>query len=189
MATGQQIAFDYGGTINAFYDSTVTALHLTSQVLADGGFMLDHNSGTALTWNSTSGVAQLQGNLTVTGNLYTQNNLTAGGSTYLAGPVTITSTSTFNNASTFQSLVTMNGGLTVSTGALIAKNGLAVSGGPISLPTYTVASLPSAAVGAMVYASNGRKAGEAAGSGTGVLAVMGSSGQWISVMSGTTVAA
>jgi hypothetical protein len=189
MATGQQIAFDYGGTINAFYDTSVSALHMTSQILADGGLLLDHNSGTVLFWSSTSSAAQLQGNLTVSGNLYTPNNLTAGGTTYLAGPVTVTSTSTFNNASTFQSLVTMNGGLTVASGALSARSGLTVTGGPINLPTYTVAALPSASVGAMAYVTNGRKVGEAAGSGTGVLAVAGSSGQWTSVMGGTAVAA
>jgi hypothetical protein len=189
MATGQQIAFDYGGTINAFYDTSVNALHVTSQILPDGGLLLDHNSGTALLWSSTSNAAQLQGNLTVSGNLYTPNNLTAGGTTYLAGPVTVTSTSTFNNASTFQSQVTMNGGLTVASGALSARGGLTVTGGSINLPTYTVAGLPTASVGAMAYVTNGRKVGEAAGSGTGILAVAGSSGQWVSVMSGAAVAA
>lgn len=189
MGTGHQIAFDYGGTINVFYDANVGALHATSQILADGGLLLDHTSGTTFFWNASANVAQLQGNMTVTGNFYTPSNLTAGGYTYLAGPVTVANTSTFNNTSTFQSQVTMNGGLNVASGALSAKDGLSVSGGPIGLPTYTVAGLPTASVGALAYVTNGRKVGEAAGSGTGVLAVAGSSGQWISVMSGIAVAA
>ena len=50
-------------------------------------------------------------------------------------------------------------------------------------------SLPQATVGSLVYETNGRKTGEAAGAGTGVLVAGGSSGQWISVMSGMTVLA
>ncbi len=43
------------------------------------------------------------------------------------------------------------------------------STGPVALPTYTVAALPTpASVGAIAFASNGRKPGEAAGAGTGV---------------------
>lgn len=41
--------------------------------------------------------------------------------------------------------------------------------GAVTLPTYVVASLPVGANGQIVYASNGRKVGEGAGSGTGVI--------------------
>lgn len=188
MATGQQIAFDYNGTYNIFYDTSVNSLHATSQILADGGFLLNYGSGTGLYWSSSANAAQLQGNLTVTGNVLVNNNVTVGGISFMAGPVTMINTATFNNVATFQSSVTMNNGLTVASGAVTAKAGLTVSGSPINLPTYTVAALPTAAVGALAYASNGRKVGEAAGCGTGVLVVGGSSG-WISVMSGTAVTA
>jgi len=89
----------------------------------------------------------------------------------------------------------MAAGLTISSGALVAKGGasvtggLSVGGGTIALPTYAVASLPSTVAGALAYATNGRKTGEAAGAGSGVLVVGGSGGQWISVMSGTAVLA
>jgi hypothetical protein len=89
----------------------------------------------------------------------------------------------------------MSGGLTVTSGQVFADSGMSVIGGlsvgsgTIGLPTYSVASLPQATVGSLAYATNGRKTGEAAGAGTGVLVAGGSSGQWISVMSGTTVLA
>ncbi|HEY7580260.1 MAG TPA: hypothetical protein VH855_21945 [Acetobacteraceae bacterium] len=58
------------------------------------------------------------------------------------------------------------------------------SSGPVVLPAYTVAALPtSAAAGAIAFASNGRKPGEAAGSGTGVQ-VFYDGRNWISVSSG-----
>ena len=199
LATGQQIAFDYGGTINVFFDAAINALHVTSSFAADGGLIIDHVSGTSLVWDSTalgtSGGAQLQGNLLVTGTIYTWSNLTVGGSTYLAGVVNLGGPVSVGSTSTFQGAVSMSGGLTVSAGTLVAKGGasitgsLSVGGGTLGLPTYTVATLPATAAGALAYASNGRKTGEAAGAGSGVLAVGNGSGQWISVMSGTPVLA
>jgi hypothetical protein len=54
----------------------------------------------------------------------------------------------------------------------------------------TVATLPaSATAGAKAYASNGRKNGEAAGTGTGVEVFADNSGRWISVLSGAPVQA
>lgn len=61
--------------------------------------------------------------------------------------------------------------------------------GPIVLQSYTVVNLPSGVVaGAKAFASNGRKPGEAAGSGSGV-EVFFDGQHWISSCSGTTVAA
>jgi len=199
LANGQQIAFDYGGSINAFYDTSISALHFTSTIAADGGLLLDHNSNTNLFWDTTafgsSGGGHLQGNLMVTGTLYTPSSFMAGGATNLAGPVSVNNTISFSGVSSFQSSVSMSAGLTVSSGTFVAKGGasvtggLSVGGGTIGLPTYTVATLPSTVAGALAYATNGRKTGETAGAGSGVLVVGGSSGQWISVMSGTTVLA
>jgi hypothetical protein len=199
LATGQQIAFDYGGLINTFYDTSISALHITSTIFADGGLLLDHKSNTTLYWDSaafgSSGGGHLQGNLLVSGTLYSPTGLTVGGASYLGGPVTASSTATFSGTSTFQGAVSMNAGLTVSSGTLVAKGSasvmgsLSVDGGTIGLPTYPVATLPATVAGGLAYATNGRKTGEAAGAGTGILVVGGSSGQWISVMSGTTVLA
>jgi len=69
------------------------------------------------------------------------------------------------------------------------SGGLSVGGGTIGLPTYSVAALPPSTIGALAYVTNGRKTGEAAGVGTGVLAVGEGGSQWISVMSGTAVLA
>ena len=199
LATGQQIAFDYNGLVSVFFDTALDALHVTSTIVADGGLLLDHKSGTLFYWDAlafgSSGGGHLAGNLLVNGTLYTPSNLTVGGTSYLGGPITAANTATFSNTSAFLGAVSMTAGLTVSAGALVAKGGasisggLSVGGGAIGLPTYTVATLPSAAAGALAYATNGRKIGEGVGGGTGVLVVGGSGGQWVSVTSGTTVIA
>jgi hypothetical protein len=72
--------------------------------------------------------------------------------------------------------------------ARVSRSGDTMTG-PLGLPTYTVAALPSSTVGALAYATNGRKTSEAVGEGTGVLVVGGIDTQWISVMSGTAVLA
>lgn len=57
--------------------------------------------------------------------------------------------------------------------------------------SFTVAALPSTEVvhaGDLAYATNGRKAGQVAGAGTGVL-VFNDGATWIAVDSGATVAA
>jgi hypothetical protein len=60
---------------------------------------------------------------------------------------------------------------------------------PPTLPSYTVAMLPaSPGAGAMAFASNGRKPGEAAGAGTGV-GVFNDGSRWISVCGGSQIAA
>lgn len=59
---------------------------------------------------------------------------------------------------------------------------------PFNIASYTVAALPTATAGAMAYASNGRKAGEGVGVGTGVL-VFRDGSNWIAVDTGATVAA
>lgn len=57
-----------------------------------------------------------------------------------------------------------------------------------NLPTYTVAGLPAtAAVGAMAYATNGRKSGEGAGVGTGVPVWFNASNQWFAMWSSALV--
>lgn len=43
--------------------------------------------------------------------------------------------------------------------------------GPVRPGSYTVATLPAGVPGALAFASNGRKVGEAAGAGTGILVV------------------
>ena len=197
LATGHQIAFDYAGAITAFYDASISALHFTTTIAADGGLLFDHKSGTSLLWNSTafspSGGAYLQGNLMITGTLYTLSSFVVGGTTNFDGSVSVNATASFYSASSFQSSVSMSSGLTISAGTLVAKGNasisgsLSVGGGAIGLPIYTVATLPSAALGSLAYATNGRKTGEAAGAGTGVLVVEGSGGQWMSVMAGTAV--
>ncbi len=61
---------------------------------------------------------------------------------------------------------------------------------PIVLPSYPVAALPTSPLaGSKAYASDGRKSGEAVGTGTGVEVFADNSGRWISVLSGAPIAA
>jgi hypothetical protein len=62
------------------------------------------------------------------------------------------------------------------------------STGPFTAATYAVADLPAVGVGQVAYASNGRKNGEGAGSGTGVL-VFSDATAWRACDTGATVAA
>jgi hypothetical protein len=60
--------------------------------------------------------------------------------------------------------------------------------GTVQLPVYTVANLPAAKAGSVSFASNGRKNGEGAGLGTGVLAFYDGTA-WRACDTGATVAA
>jgi hypothetical protein len=59
---------------------------------------------------------------------------------------------------------------------------------PVRFPTYTVATLPAGAAGDQAYVSDGRKNGEGAGLGTGVV-VFKDGTAWRAVDTGATVAA
>lgn len=63
------------------------------------------------------------------------------------------------------------------TGLTVRSGSLAIVAGVAGLASYTFASLPTAAAGSMAYCSNGRKVGEGAGAGTGVI-VYYSGGAW-----------
>lgn len=77
-------------------------------------------------------------------------------------------------------------GLT-ATGMIVAQSGATMTGGVLQLSQYSVSSLPSSSPGALAYASNGRKPGEPAGAGTGVVVWSSNGSQWLSLMSGTPV--
>lgn len=66
--------------------------------------------------------------------------------------------------------------------------GAIAAGGPVNLKAYTVAGLPAGSAGDTAYASNGRKNGEGAGLGTGVL-VFKDGTAWRACDTGATVAA
>lgn len=74
-----------------------------------------------------------------------------------------------------------NATLTHSTGRI-------ASNVPVGLPSYTVAGLPTGTAGDVAYASNGRKNGEGAGAGTGVM-VFKDGTAWIACDTGAAVAA
>ena len=68
------------------------------------------------------------------------------------------------------------------------ENLLLVPTGPIASMSYTVAALPTPSAGLIAYASNGRKNGEGAGLGTGVM-VFADASAWRACDTGATVAA
>jgi hypothetical protein len=81
--------------------------------------------------------------------------------------------------------------VTVSSGVSFQMDSTTVfdTNGLLNARSYAVASLPAAGTaGRVAYASDGRKAGEGAGSGTGVL-VFDDGSNWIAVDTGATVAA
>ncbi|TXH53507.1 MAG: hypothetical protein E6Q97_13100 [Desulfurellales bacterium] len=77
----------------------------------------------------------------------------------------------------------------VGAAIVLSQTAARISGSvPFGLPSYTVAGLPTGAAGDIAYASNGRKNGEGAGSGTGVL-VFKDGTAWRACDTGATVAA
>lgn len=84
-------------------------------------------------------------------------------------------------ATTYNLSLQPNGGSVVTGGAVTA-------GGPVNLKSYTVAGLPAGSAADAAYASNGRKNGEGAGAGTGVL-VFKDGTAWRACDTGATVAA
>lgn len=76
----------------------------------------------------------------------------------------------------------------VSNKAQLPLDGSDAMTGPITLASYTVAGLPTVGAGKLAYASNGRKNGEGAGAGTGVM-VFSDATAWRACDTGATVAA
>lgn len=99
-----------------------------------------------------------------------------------------------NAGSNFAISAWTDAGAFSSTPFYIARSSGAVSllaaamGGPINMKSYTVAGMPAGSAGDVVYASNGRKNGEGAGAGTGVL-VFKDGTAWRACDTGATVAA
>jgi hypothetical protein len=79
--------------------------------------------------------------------------------------------------------------LVVYNASVDSYNVIGIGDAAPTIPTYTVANLPSSApAGSMAYASNGRKNGEGSAAGTGVMAFKDGSA-WRAVDTGATVAA
>lgn len=147
---------------------------------------------------SVGGILGCAGALTVGSNLTASNGtfsgtLTAGSAVQL-GPTSIKGSLSTTGALSATggvsgSSLTVTGavsaaGITAS-GMVVAQGGATLVGGTLQLPQYPVASLPVSSPGALAYASNGRKPGEPAGSGTGVVVWSSSGNQWLSIVSGT----
>lgn len=76
----------------------------------------------------------------------------------------------------------------MAAGAAVAEVGRHKSTGTYKMPVFTVANLPAGTAGEISFASNGRKNGEGAAAGTGVL-VFHDGTAWRACDTGATVAA
>ena len=76
----------------------------------------------------------------------------------------------------------------MAAGAAVAEKGRVTSKGTYKYPSFTVAALPAGTAGETAFASNGRKNGEGAAAGTGVL-VFHDGTAWRACDTGATVAA
>ncbi len=161
LGSGQQLALDTGGAANLLYDVGAGAIRSTAPLQVTGA--LGVSGATQL------GATTIKGSLSVTGGISAPAGLT-GSSVSLSGAISA-------------------GGSLAVAGALTAQSGATISGGVLALPCYSVAALPIASAGALAYATNGRKPGEALGAGSGVLVWGTSNKQWLSILSGTPVQA
>ncbi len=161
LGSGQQLALDTGGTANLLYDAGAETIRSTAPLQVTGTLGV---SGT-----TQLGATTVKGSLSVTGAITASAGLT-GSTVAVSGAISA------------------GGSLTVA-GALAAQGGAVISGGVLGLPSYAVAALPTASPGALAYATNGRKPGEAQGSGSGVLVWGTTAKQWLSILSGTPVQA
>jgi len=154
LGSGQQLALDTGGIANLLYDAGAGAIRVTAPLQVGGAL-------------GVSGAAQL-GATTVKGSLGVAGGINAAAG--LAGA-----------SLSVSGAVSAGGSVTVG-GALTVQSGAAISGGLLALPSYAVAALPTASAGALAYAVNGRKPGEASGAGSGVLVWGSSIKQWLSIL-------
>lgn len=213
LGSGQKLAFDTAGSATLFYDPNLQSLRTTAPLQVGGTLAVTGtlNAGAV----SLSGPVSVGSTLACTGTIsaatfvsttdvHAGGNLAAAGTVIATGaaqlgPTTVTgSLSTTGNvqssgtvsAAGFAATGTLSiAGSAGVSGALNVKGGLTASGGLVMLPTYTVATLPPAAAGALAYATNGRKPGEAAGAGSGVLVWGTAAKQWLSAMNGAAVQA
>jgi hypothetical protein len=206
LAAGHQIAFEPTITYRLAYDSSTNVLRWyqgsQSYVVGKGitvGFQTVCSTNSTLSNYLTGNIIFLTGISTYTITLPPAATVAAG------------TGFTFSVTSTASVAITPSGTDAIDNGPVtlhqndryqIIADGMALwhevfrtnainprFGGPLVLPSYTVAGLPAtASAGAKAFASNGRKPTEAAGAGSGV-EVFNDGVRWISVCAGSQVLA
>lgn len=141
-------------------------------------------------WDGSSWLVVVDGDVYIEDSLYIAAPAFANGdSVRLANITKIRFTaSTLRSGSSNLLIRTIFAHFSTSYGTLWAPRAGALFVTPPRLPTYTVATLPSGTAGEAAFASDGRKNGEGASSGTGVMVFFDGS-NWIATDTGAAVAA
>ncbi len=206
MAAGHAIAFEPTASNRIAYDSATNTLRYYQGTLSypvgkgiSLGWQSVYSANATLPSNAAGNMVSLSGSSAYTITLPAANTVAAGtGFTFaVVGAANIAITPSGSDAIDNKP-VTLNPNdryHLVSDGAsswreVFRTNSVNPhSSGPMVLPSYSVAGLPtSTKAGAIAFANNGRKPGEAAGSGTGVQ-VYYDGRNWISASSGALPAA
>jgi len=108
---------------------------------------------------------------------------TAAGNNEIGARISAVTTDVTSTSEDFDLVVS-----TMAAGAAVAERGRVTSKGTYKYPSFTVAGLPAGTAGETAFASNGRKNGEGAAAGTGVL-VFHDGTAWRACDTGATVAA
>ncbi len=139
LGTGQQIAFDYAGASNIYYDTRITSLRMTAPLRVDG--QLNAAAGIICATATISGAASfgagiqcggtvnatggfVGSNLTLSGNIAASGNLSVGSSS-APGSLTVSGQTTFQGNVSSSGTLSAAGGFTGSnvtlTGNLVAS--------------------------------------------------------------------
>lgn len=184
-------------------DTSITAAKLASTtgsgavVLATAatanfdGLTLTKNQNATTTLaviNTDTTSSASRGQLTIQGGSTSARLLALSGSTFVIGTTTASDIQLQRNNSVIATLAA--GAFNINTGLSLQMNSVDVvtSARHPVLRSYTVATLPAANDGEIVFASNGRKTGEGAGAGTGV-PVYRDGGTWFRYADDTAVVA
>lgn len=191
-----QRAINAGVTVSAGYSGTLSAAN------AYGAFVVNNGNNPITTTTQYAAIGTGNGNGITTGVVTnigfggTPHSAAAGvgGTVYNIGGRFDVGTGDSAGTRNYGVYITGNGGATAINFATLSDSPApsAFSGkltaALLNPGSYTVATLPAGSAGDVAYASNGRKAGEGAGSGTGVL-VFKDASNWIAVDTGATAAA
>lgn len=174
-----------GSNVAVTYSQFIAGLPEVSGLDISGTTLVPGTGAAAQRLSAWASGVLLQSGGSVSGNLAISGSVTVGSSLSVAGTLSATGMIVSSTASVSGNFAV--GGNILASGSVLAQSGLNVAGGLAIVPVYRVSALPPAVIGAVAYANDGRKPGEAAGAGTGMLVWGSGGGQWFSAATGTPV--